>query len=223
VWIYGFNGPRLTARLMFVWSIGSCDSWWSVTAMNPTITRPRSPGSEVSGTIARQVFHYLYSEQVGPIGEGLWFVSRSNEDMNSSRRGPAPRPPALSIALTCVAFAVVLAACGSSGTTDGAGIAVQDPGLVATGSVLYQANCAECHGADLRGTDKGPPHLSIVYEPNHHGDAAFLLAAQQGVRAHHWRFGDMAAVEGLSSGDVAAIVAFVRENQRVEGFEPYPP
>ena len=90
-------------------------------------------------------------------------------------------------------------------------------------SGLYQANCAECHGADLRGTDKGPGHLSVVYEPNHHGDAAFALAVYSGVRQHHWPFGDMAPVEGLDDDDIARIVAFVRENQRVSGFEPYPP
>jgi len=103
------------------------------------------------------------------------------------------------------------------------GIAVQDPTLVATGESLYQASCATCHGSDLRGTDVGPSHLSVVYEPNHHGDAAFLLAARNGVRQHHWRFGDMAPVPGLSDDDIAAIVAYVREQQRINGFEPYPP
>jgi hypothetical protein len=33
----------------------------------------------------------------------------------------------------------------------------------------------------------------------------------------------VAACEGLTSEDVEAIVAFVREQQRVGGFEPYPP
>jgi hypothetical protein len=33
----------------------------------------------------------------------------------------------------------------------------------------------------------------------------------------------MPPVEGLSTEDVEAIVAFVREQQRIEGFEPYPP
>jgi hypothetical protein len=30
-------------------------------------------------------------------------------------------------------------------------------------------------------------------------------------------------VPGLTPEDVTAIVAFVRENQRIEGFESYPP
>jgi hypothetical protein len=33
----------------------------------------------------------------------------------------------------------------------------------------------------------------------------------------------MPAVEGLDEADVAALVAYVRENQRIHGFEPYPP
>ena len=119
--------------------------------------------------------------------------------------------------------ALVVAACGD--TTDNANTAIppQDPELVARGATLYQANCAECHGSDLRGTDKGPSHFSILYEPNHHADAAFLFAVQRGSRSHHWGFGDMPPVEGLTPDDVAAIVAFVREQQRVHGFEPFPP
>jgi mono/diheme cytochrome c family protein len=114
---------------------------------------------------------------------------------------------------------------GCSSDTDGAdtGIPPQDPELVAAGAALYQASCATCHGSDLRGTDLGPSHLSKVYEPSHHADIAFLFAVQQGSQAHHWRFGDMPPVPGLTESDVAAIVAFVRETQRIEGFEPYPP
>ena len=103
------------------------------------------------------------------------------------------------------------------------GIPVQDPELVTAGEPLYQARCAACHGSDLRGTPLGPSHLSIVYEPNHHGDGAFLLAVRNGVRQHHWPFGDMAPVLGLSDDDVVAIIAYVREQQRINGFEPYPP
>lgn len=102
-------------------------------------------------------------------------------------------------------------------------IPVQDPFLVAEGDILYQANCASCHGADLRGTDLGPSHLSVVYEPGHHGDGAFALAAINGVRGHHWEFGDMAPIPGLSQEDMERIIAFVRETQRIDGFEPYPP
>lgn len=122
---------------------------------------------------------------------------------------------------------VALAACGpgdaQTSMPDGSAIPIQDPDLVAVGEPLYQEHCASCHGADLRGTDRGPSHLSVVYEPGHHGDAAFFLAARTGVVQHHWDFGDMPPVEGLSDPELEAIVAFVREQQRVHGFEPYPP
>lgn len=98
-----------------------------------------------------------------------------------------------------------------------------DAAALQTGAELYQAKCAECHGTDLRGTDRGPSHLSEVYVPGHHGDAAFSLAVLRGVREHHWRFGDMLPVEGLDETDITAIVAYVRSVQEQEGFEPYPP
>lgn len=120
-----------------------------------------------------------------------------------------------------VATAVlVLAGCGAGGSEDR--IPIQDPELVESGSTLYAVHCAECHGDDLRGTDRGPSHLSEVYEPGHHSDEAFLVAVMTGVAPHHWDYGPMPPVQGLTEADVEAIVAFVREIQRVEGFEPYP-
>ena len=126
-----------------------------------------------------------------------------------------------SVAWTVVT-ATLLASCGGSGKT-GSDIAVQDPQLVDRGAATFAASCAGCHGLDLGGTAQGPSLLSEVYAPSHHADAAFLLAVQRGVQAHHWRFGDMPSVEGVGEDDVAAIVAFVRDTQRTNGFEPYPP
>lgn len=123
--------------------------------------------------------------------------------------------------LSAVAAMLVLVSC--SGSDAGADIPEQDPKLVEVGRTLYSANCAECHGEDLRGTDRGPSHLSRVYEPGHHGDGAFLVAVRSGTAQHHWNFGYMPPIEGLSDEDVQAIVAFVRERQQSEGFEPYPP
>jgi mono/diheme cytochrome c family protein len=114
----------------------------------------------------------------------------------------------------------LLAACAPAGDGDGA---LPDPELVAVGAGLYQANCAVCHGSDLRGTDQGPSFLSVVYEPGHHGDGAFLIAVMAGVRQHHWDFGPMPPIPGLTAQDVEAIVALVRDQQRIHGFEPYRP
>jgi mono/diheme cytochrome c family protein len=114
-----------------------------------------------------------------------------------------------------VALALFAAACsgGSGGTAPAAGSG--------SGSELYAANCASCHGSDLRGTERGPSHLSIVYEPNHHGDDSFRSAIAQGAGQHHWNFGDMPPVPGLDDDEVTAIIAFVRAEQQREGFEPY--
>lgn len=87
----------------------------------------------------------------------------------------------------------------------------------ALGKKLYAANCASCHGADLTGSDKGPPMLHKVYEPSHHSDVAFQLAVKNGVRAHHWKFGDMAPVPAMTPDDVAHITAFIRAEQRKVG------
>lgn len=125
-----------------------------------------------------------------------------------------------SLAPLVLAFALTVAVCG--GTPD-TGIESQDPTLVAKGADLYEVSCAECHGTDLRGTNQGPSHLSIVYEPNHHSDGAFALAVMIGSPQHHWGFGPMLPVGGLSDDDIVAITAFVREQQRLQGFEPYPP
>ena len=89
----------------------------------------------------------------------------------------------------------------------------------ALGKKLYAANCASCHGADLKGSDKGPPMLHKVYEPSHHGDAAFQLAPKNGVRAHHWQFGDMAPVPAVTPDDVAHITAYIRMEQRKVGIQ----
>jgi len=91
------------------------------------------------------------------------------------------------------------------------------------GRALYAQSCASCHGADLTGTNRGPSHLSIVYEPNHHPDESFRRAISDGVAAHHWNFGDMPPVSGLTDDEVDAIIAYVRDEQEAWGFEPYPP
>ena len=86
------------------------------------------------------------------------------------------------------------------------------------GKAAFEAKCAVCHGVNAAGQDGlAPPLVHKIYEPSHHGDAAFLLAAKNGVRAHHWRFGNMPPVEGVTDGDVKMIVAYVRELQRANG------
>ncbi len=89
----------------------------------------------------------------------------------------------------------------------------------ALGKTLFARQCAACHGADLKGSGKGPPLLHKIYEPSHHSDAAFQLAAKNGSRAHHWNFGDMPPVPGISPDEVAHITAYVRVEQRKVGIQ----
>jgi len=87
------------------------------------------------------------------------------------------------------------------------------------GKALFDRNCASCHGVDLMGSDKGPPMLNPIYRPGHHSDASFQMAVAYGSPAHHWRFGDMKPVPGVSPDDVAQITAYVRMRQRKHGIE----
>ena len=89
----------------------------------------------------------------------------------------------------------------------------------AAGKALYEKNCASCHGVDLEGSKEGPPFLHSYYVPSHHGDAAFQIAVKNGAQAHHWQFGDMQAVPGLSPDEVAHITAYVRAQQRRAGLK----
>jgi len=91
------------------------------------------------------------------------------------------------------------------------------PAAHRTGEQLFDRNCAGCHGSKARGTDNGPPLAHRVYEPGHHSDQAFYLAARNGVAAHHWRFGNMPAQPQVSRADMSAIIAYVRWVQREAG------
>lgn len=90
-------------------------------------------------------------------------------------------------------------------------------GPLATGKFVFTAKCAACHGRQGQGTDKGPPFLSPVYHPGHHGDEAFRRAARNGTRAHHWTFGDMPPVKGLSDAHLEQVIAWIRALQHENG------
>ena len=82
------------------------------------------------------------------------------------------------------------------------------------GKGVFDESCASCHGVNAAGSNQGPPLVHKIYEPNHHGDAAFYAAVQLGVRAHHWSFGSMPAVEGVSKRDVSLILRYIRDLQK---------
>ena len=107
-----------------------------------------------------------------------------------------------------------------SAKTSGHTVDVKIPELDRTataGRALFTQNCASCHGAAAGGAEQGPPLVHITYEPNHHPDQAFYIAAKIGVRQHHWRFGDMPPVEAVNEQQLAKIIAYVRALQRANG------
>ena len=91
------------------------------------------------------------------------------------------------------------------------------PAEFTTGEGLFQAHCAVCHGPSAVGTERGPSLLSKVYVPSHHSDTSFYLAVRQGVRAHHWNFGNMPALPHVADAEVTQIIAYVRWLQRQAG------
>jgi len=85
------------------------------------------------------------------------------------------------------------------------------------GRMNFEAYCASCHGKTGRGTDKGPTFISPVYHPGHHADGSFYLAAKRGARAHHWKFGDMEPIPGISDAQITSIIEYVRAVQKANG------
>lgn len=135
----------------------------------------------------------------------------------------ARQMPLRSLAWLAAAIAALLtlAACEGKGT---AAKAENPPSAAAApaadadlGQALFAANCARCHGQGGLGSNQGPPLIHRIYEPGHHGDFSFYQAVGNGVRAHHWSFGDMPPIPGVSAEDTAHIIAYVRREQRRAG------
>lgn len=109
--------------------------------------------------------------------------------------------------------------------TDGEAIAMvkkvrvpQLTGLQIEGKAHFEKNCAACHGTNAAGRQgTAPPLVHKIYEPNHHADFAFYMAASRGVRAHHWPFGDVPKIEDVSKSEVGKIIEYVRALQRANG------
>ena len=116
----------------------------------------------------------------------------------------------------------------TSGSNDGSEeegapiVKIEIPGqlsqLAMLGKQAFDIKCASCHGENAVGQNGvAPPHVHKIYKPSHHGNESFQRAVAVGVRAHHWKFGNMPAIEGLTRADVKAIIAYVRELKRQNG------
>ena len=130
----------------------------------------------------------------------------------------------LAFILAAVALAALLVRNGTEASTgQAAPAAVALPAAFSDqakmGERVFNAVCAACHGAAAAGTDVGPPLVHRIYEPSHHGDHAFEMAVANGVRAHHWTFGDMPPQPALTRADLNTVIAYIRELQRANGIQ----
>lgn len=90
--------------------------------------------------------------------------------------------------------------------------------LEQSGQVQFLKYCSACHGIGGAGQkDVAPPLIHKIYEPSHHGDIAFQFAAERGVRAHHWPFGNMPPVENIKLAEIKSITLYIRTVQRANG------
>jgi mono/diheme cytochrome c family protein len=116
-----------------------------------------------------------------------------------------------------VAILLVVTGCGNEPGAVSSPKHAPVPGELAAGEAKFNAHCARCHGPAAAGTDHGPPLVHKIYEPNHHSDAAFQRAAANGVRAHHWQFGDMPRIAEATPDDMEQIIRYIRWLQRQAG------
>lgn len=85
------------------------------------------------------------------------------------------------------------------------------------GESIYNEHCSVCHGEKGVGTDTGPPLVHKIYRPKHHANQSFHRAVKVGVRAHHWRFGNMPKIVGVSKEEIGMIIKYVRGLQKEAG------
>ncbi len=85
------------------------------------------------------------------------------------------------------------------------------------GVQLFSQYCVSCHGRGARGGRTGPSLIHKTYESSHHADLAFYMAVKNGVRRHHWQFGDMPPISNVSPEQVGHIVVYIRGEQRKAG------
>jgi len=85
------------------------------------------------------------------------------------------------------------------------------------GEAIYNKHCSVCHGEKGVGTDTGSPLVHKIYHPNHHADFSFHLAVKTGVKAHHWKFGNMPAMKWVGKKDTDMIIKYVRDLQKAAG------
>lgn len=88
------------------------------------------------------------------------------------------------------------------------------------GEAAFNTFCIECHGRNAGGRDGfGPPLVHEIYEPGHHADISFLYAPKVGVKAHHWSYGNMPSIPGITDDETVLVLKYVRALQVANGIQ----
>jgi mono/diheme cytochrome c family protein len=195
------------------------EKWGFVPAWNSLLSREASeqnraprrvaasakPSGRPFAGVSREAYCYAMARD-----EPMCRRSRSPRISHAVRRFPLPP-------WSWFVLAAAMAACGDSGARPAQVALPQSAEELAEGEAVFERFCVQCHGPAASGTDQGPPLVHRIYEPRHHSDYAFVLAIRQGVRAHHWRFGDMPPVAGLTPEQELRVIAYIRHLQREAG------
>ncbi len=104
------------------------------------------------------------------------------------------------------ALAVLGVACGADGPRT----------ELERGTSIYESGCAQCHGGDLAGTERGPSLLDPAYGPDRLTDASYVDAIRNGAEQRLWDFGPMPGNPGFSDERIEAVVTFVRAQQAAD-------
>lgn len=97
------------------------------------------------------------------------------------------------------------------------GSSLNVPFSLGRGWTAFENNCSTCHGVQGSGSEKGPPLIHPYYVPSHHSDESILRAIMSGTRQHHWGFGDMPPVSGISEPEARQIILYIRWLQMEKG------
>ena len=81
----------------------------------------------------------------------------------------------------------------------------------------FRKYCIVCHGPKGHGSEQGPPLIDRIYRPDHHADLSFHFAVRDGVKSHHWNYGDMKPVPLITPEETEHVIAFIRKEQRRVG------
>ncbi len=132
--------------------------------------------------------------------------------------GAAKQTVLIGVALAVAAGLAIKWWSGKESTGPHVAVTVPDLSALARhGARAFARNCTACHGDNAAGSDQGPPLIHKIYEPGHHGDGAIVRAITQGVRGHHWPFGNMPRQPQVTRDETRAIIAYLREVQRANG------